>query len=55
MEKLSAPRTPSELDQTGQLPPQIVSIVGRIVFMPALEEGYPVPSISRINLADFFR
>ena len=42
-------------DQAGQLPARVVALVERMVFMPALEQGVPVPSIATVNLAEFFR
>ncbi len=51
----NAAKSADELSQTDRLPNQIVSLVGRTVFMPALDNGAPIPSYLTVNLADFFR
>lgn len=55
LESFQGQEITTELDQSGQLPRELVSIVGRMMFMPALENGIPVPSALSVNLADFIR
>src|SRR5690606_21897256 len=45
----------TEPERTVPVPERIEGIVGRMVFLPALEHGEPVPSIAVLNLVDFFR
>ena len=43
------------IDQTGRLPPRIVTTIQEMIFLPAIDLGAPQAGTTRINLADFFR
>ncbi len=53
--RVTAGETGVAFDQTGRLPAHVVAALRDMVFLPALDLGTPVPGVTKINLADFFR
>lgn len=45
----------TKIDESTIAPPPIPDIVSDLLFLPAIQEGATVPTITKVNLRDFFR
>jgi hypothetical protein len=53
--RVTSDDAPLFVDEILEVPPTVIAAVSEMIFLPALDSGAPIASMTRVNLADFYR